>query len=236
MKRILNISVALLMGAAISGCRKPHRPPPLEQMALTARFFRSVSENQSEQAIRQGRKLLLLSPESVHISALIALQEANDTIGEAQNAVENGDINRALEIIREGRNKHVGNRTFSEVYPQVFQLRNAGKLLKAMLKAKNSSSMRGARIAARSGLSLNMTPELEKYLADYELRGAAVAAREREKSRAAERAAQEAALRAKNEERTRRIRENRFSRDAARKSAEGERLRQQNRFPEPSGK
>ena len=53
-------------------------------------------------------------------------------------------------------------------YPKLVQLRNAEKLLIAMKNAKNASAMRGARIAARAGLSRNLTPQLRKYLQEYE--------------------------------------------------------------------
>lgn len=224
--------VCFAIAAVLCGCSEPHRTPPLEQMELTARFFRNVQANRSEQAIRQGKKLQMLMPDSSYISSLVALQEANDTIALVQEKIERGQINDALALIREGRRKHSGNRTFSQGYPKVFQLRNAEKLFRALPRAKNSSSMRGARIALRSGLSLNLTPELEKYLSDYELRGAALAAREKARVMAAERAAREAALKAKVDEKKRQANEARFVRETAEKTAEGERLRRENRFPE----
>ena len=79
---------------------------------------------------------------------------------------------------------------------------------------------------------MNLTPELEKYLSDYELRGAALAAREKAMVMAAERAAREAALKAKVDEKKRQANEARFVRETAEKTAEGERLRRENRFPE----
>ncbi|MBR7107393.1 MAG: hypothetical protein IKC89_03150 [Lentisphaeria bacterium] len=232
MKKFGVYSIVCLTAAVFCGCGKPHRTPPLERMELAAKFFRNIEENRSEQVIRQGRKLQMLMPDSTYISSLVALQEANYSIGEAQKEIERGQINKALEIIREGRRKHSGNRTFSQVYLKVFQLRNAEKLFRAMPRAKNSSGMRGARIALRSGLSLNITPELKKYLSDYELQGAALAAREKARTMAAERAARDAALKAKAEERKRKDKEARFARETAKKAAEGERLRRENRFPE----
>lgn len=216
----------------VSGCGDNHQPPPLDQMELTARFIRSVENGNTETAVRQGKKLLTLSPDAFYLAELIEIQEANDTVAEIQKLVNQGKIDQALQAVRNARRKYRTNRTFSEVYPQVSQLRNVSKIFRSLKRAKSSSAMRSARIAAQSGLSLNMTPELEKFLADYELRGAAVSARERADILAAERAAQEAALKIKQEETRRRAAEKKFEQETAKKSAEGERLRQKNQFPE----
>ena len=150
--------VCAAVAAVLCGCSEPHRTPPLEQMELTARFFRNVQENRSEQAIRQGKKLQLLMPDSSYISSLVALQEANDTIALVQEKIERGQINDALALIREGRRKYSGNRTFSQGYPKVFQLRNAEKLFRALPRAKNSSSMRGARIVFEPHTGIGKIP------------------------------------------------------------------------------
>ena len=218
-------AAAAAIGFFAGGCGEPRPVPPMERMELTARFFRSIEEKRSEQAIRQGRKLLAMDPDSSYIISLISLQEANDIIKETQDVLDKGDISRALDIVRQGRQRHPENRTFSAVYPQVYQLRNAGKLFKSLAGAKNASSMRGARIAVRAGLSRNMTPELDAFLSEYELRGAAMAAKEKADSIAAERAAQEAALKAKKDEATRKAENAQFIKETTEKHAEGERLR-----------
>ena len=226
------IFAALLIAGIISGCGEPHRPPPMEHIELTARFFRSVENGQSETAIRQAKKIQALVPDSNYISTLVAIQEANDTIAAAQNALERSDITLALQIIRAGRRKHSSNRTFGEVYPKINQLRNAKKLFRALVRAKNSSAMRSAQTAARVGLSMNMTPELKQFLAEYESRGSAAAAKEKAAVLAAERAARKAALQAKIEEEKRKAAEKQFVQEVNRKSAEGERLRRNNQFPQ----
>ena len=227
-----NIATAVLTAILFCACDKPHQAPPLEQMELTARFFKSIENKRSDAAVRQAQKLLSLDPDATYITNFIAIQEANDTIAAAQNALDRGDINKAVEIIRSGRRKHTENQTFSEVYPKVFQLRNARKLFKAMQRAKNASAMRGARIAAKAGLSMNITPELEKFLNAYETRGAKLAAAEKAQATAKEQAAKAAAKAAKAAEKKRKISEEKFSQETARKAAEGERLRQSNKFPQ----
>lgn len=228
----LNILGAILAGLFFAGCNEPHKAPPLEQMELTARFFNSIRNRRSDAAIRQANKLLAIDPDATYISNFIAIQEANDTIAEAQKALNNGDINKTVEIVRAGRRKHADNITFAEVYPKVSQLRNAKKLFQALSRAKNASAMRGARIAAKAGLSMNLTPELEKFLLEYEARGTKLAAKEKADAAAKERAAKRAAAKAAADEKQRKISEQKFSQETAKKSAEGERLRQNSKFPQ----
>ena len=227
-----NILSVLLAAMAFCGCKKEHQVPPLEQMELTARFFNSIKNRHPEVAVRQANKLLMLDPDASYITSLIAIQEANDTILAAQKALDKRDINRALEIIRAGRSKYADNRTFSEVYPKISQLRNAQKLFRSMARAKNASAMRSARIAAKAGLSMNITPELEKFLTDYEMRGMKLAEREKREAAARELAARETALAAQVAEKERKISEEKFSQETARKAAEGERVRKDNQFPQ----
>ena len=227
-----NILSVLLAAMAFCGCKKEHQVPPLEQMELTARFFNSIKNRHPEVAVRQANKLLVLDPDASYITSLIAIQEANDTILAAQKALDKRDINRALEIIRAGRSKYADNRTFSEVYPKISQLRNAQKLFRSMARAKNASAMRSARIAAKAGLSMNITPELEKFLTDYEMRGMKLAEREKREAAARELAARETALAAQVAEKERKISEEKFSQETARKAAEGERVRKDNQFPQ----
>lgn len=230
MKLLTNISAALLGIMFLAGCNEPHQPPPLDQMELTARFIRSIESGQADIAVRQGKKLLTIDPDAFYLADLIAVHEANDTIADIQNLIEQKKIDQAMQVVRDGRKKYRGNRTFNEIYPKVSQLRNTAKLFRALKRAKSSSAMRSARIAVQSGLSLNMTLELEKFLTDYEARGTAVANRERADILAAERAAREAARKSKIEEVKRRAAEKKFEQETARKSAEGERLRQNNKL------
>ena len=228
----LNILGVMLAGLFFAGCNEPHKAPPLEQMELTARFFNSIRNRRSDAAIRQANKLIALDPDASYISSLISIQEANDTIADAQKALNKGDINKTIEIVRAGRRKHADNATFAEVYPKVSQLRNAQKLFLAMSRAKNASAMRGARIAAKAGLSMNLTPELEKFLIEYEARGTKLAAKEKADAAAKELAAKKAAAKAAADEKQRKISEKKFSHETAEKSAEGERLRRDNKFPQ----
>ena len=227
-----NICAALIIAAAVTGCSDSHPAPPLEQMELTVRFFRSIENKQNDTAVRQARKLQALTPDAVYIDNLIVIQEANDTVIEIQKLIDQGDINQALQMIRKIRSQYRNNRTFNEVYPKISQLRNADRIFRGLQRAKNSTAMRSARIAAQSGLSLNMTPELERFLADYELRGAAVAAREKADTLAAERAAQEAVIKSRLEDARRKAAEKKFEKETAEKSAAGERLRRNNQFPQ----
>ena len=79
---------------------------------------------------------------------------------------------------------------------------------------------------------MNITPELEKFLTDYEMRGMKLAEREKREAAARELAARETALAAQVAEKERKISEEKFSQETARKAAEGERVRKDNQFPQ----
>lgn len=226
MKRIVILTIilsALLLSAA--GCSKrKHRQPPLERADLTVRFFKSIREKKSDLAVRQGRQLIAIDPSAEYIRDLISLQQSNDTIISAQKMVDQGKISDALKLVRENSKKYSDNHTLSDAYSRLLQLRNAERLLRAMSRARNSSSMRGARIAARAGLSLNMTPQLERFIVEYEKRETALAAQEKAQTRKAERAAKLAAEQAKLEDVKRKAEDKKFAAESAKKIAEGERV------------
>ena len=226
MKRIVILTIilsALLLSAA--GCSKrKHRQPPLERADLTVRFFKSIREKKSDLAVRQGRQLIAIDPSAEYIRDLISLQQSNDTIISAQKMVDQGKISDALKLVRENSKKYSDNHTLTDAYSRLLQLRNAERLLRAMSRARNSSSMRGARIAARAGLSLNMTPQLERFIVEYEKRETALAAQEKAQTRKAERAAKLAAEQAKLEDVKRKAEDKKFAAESAKKIAEGERV------------
>ena len=228
MKRIVILTIALCaLLLSLAGCAKrKHRKPPLERADLTVRFFKSIREKNSELAVRQGKQLLALDPSADHIRHLISLQQSNDAIVSAQKMIDQGKINDALKLVRENSAKHSDNHTLTEAYSRLLQLRNAERLLRAMHRARNSSSMRGARIAARAGLSLNMTPKLENFLTAYEKRESALAAQEKAMTRKAEEAAKLAAEQAKLEDIKRKAEDKKFAAESAKKIAEGERVSQ----------
>ena len=226
MKRIVILTIilsALLLSAA--GCSKrKHRKPPLERADLTVRFFKSIREKKSDLAVRQGRQLIAIDPSAEYIRDLISLQQSNDTIISAQKMVDQGKISDALKLVRENSKKYSDNHTLTDAYSRLLQLRNAERLLRAMSRARNSSSMRGARIAARAGLSLNMTPQLERFIVEYEKRETALAAQEKAQTRKAEKAAKLAAEQAKLEDVKRKAEDKKFAAESAKKIAEGERV------------
>ncbi|MBR2344574.1 MAG: hypothetical protein IKA71_02165 [Lentisphaeria bacterium] len=150
------------------GCGKEHKAPPTQKLELTVRFFRSIAKKNSVAAVQQGRKLYALDPKQDYILRLISIQESNESVFNAQTLIRQGRIQEALPIIASAAKQYPENRMLVSAYPKLVQLRNAEKLLIAMKNAKNASAMRGARIAARAGLSRNLTPQLRKYLQEYE--------------------------------------------------------------------
>lgn len=209
------------------GCSKPHQEPPTERLALTVRFFRSIASRDSAAAVRQGRKLYALAPDQDYILRLINVQESNDAVDNAQKLIRQGRINEALPIVAAAVKQYPHNRMLVSSYPKIIQLRNAEKLLAAMERAKSASAMRGARIAARAGLSRNMTPALQKHLDEYRKKENAATEAERKQTLATEKLADSDARRAAEAAKLRAADDKIFQKSAAEKSAAGERARQE---------
>ncbi len=227
MKKIILYFTFPALLLSLCGCKKPHPKPPTERVALTVRFFRSISSGDSAAAVRQGRKLYALAPEQDYILRLISIQESNDAVDNAQKLIRQGRINEALPVVAAAVKQYPHNRMLVSSYPQIIQLRNAEKLLAAMARAKNASAMRGARIAAQAGLSRNITPELRNFIDDYRKKENAATEAERAKALAAEKLADADARKAAEAAKLRAADEKIFQRTTAEKSADGERARQE---------
>lgn len=226
MRKIFTIVALAALSIGGIGCsRRPHSAPPTERLALTIRFFRSVQSGDSAAAARQGRKLYMLDTRQDYILHLVSVQESNEAVGEARKLLLKGRINEALPIVSRAIRQYPDNRTLVSTYPKLVQLRNAEKLLKAMRDARQSSAMRGARIAARVGLSRNLTPAFNSYLEAYEKRERQVAERERKTIEKADQKATVDAKAALDADRKRAEADAQFQQNTSAKAAEGERVR-----------
>lgn len=154
---------------AAAGCKK-HPELPRSRNDLVLRFFHSLKSNDANSAITQGRKLLAMEPSNTFIVQIIEVQECNQAVLTAQQKIDAGDINGALEILRECRRKYPENNTLPQLYAQINQLRHAKSLLLAMEHADTSEAMSSALTATRAGLSSNSTKALEQYFGNYEKR------------------------------------------------------------------
>lgn len=179
----------------IAGCSDEPPPLPTGRAELVIRFFKSVENNDVNSAMRQGIKLRSLDKHNENIVRLVEIQQCNAYINEAQKAVNAGDINKAVAVLRQGVSRYPDNVTLRELLPRVRQLRNARSLLEGMKKASNSIAMRSALTAARIGLYINTTPALNRYFDQYEKKILEVEKAEQLKARAeAEKRAKEEAL------------------------------------------
>lgn len=178
-----------------AGCSDEPPPLPTGRAELVIRFFQSVKNNDVNSAMRQGIKLRSLDKHNENIVRLVEIQQCNAYINEAQKAVNSGDINKAVAVLRQGVTQYPDNVTLRELLPRVRQLRNARSLLEGMKKASNSIAMRSALTAARIGLYVNTTPALNRYFDQYEKKILEVEKAEQLKARAeAEKRAKEEAL------------------------------------------
>ena len=156
-----------LMGLCNTGCKPNHAPPPLEKGKLVMRFFSSIEKGDYAAAARQGEKLSSMDKHNSSIVELIEIQQCNIYVKKAQEELDNGNLNDAMEIIQEGIESYPGNRTLPAYYSKLRQLRNAKRLINNMEKAKSSSAKTSALAAAVTGLSRNQTKELDTYFNNY---------------------------------------------------------------------
>ena len=188
-------AVVLLAIFCLCGCGEPVPPPPTEKAELVSRFFASINNKDVKSAMRQGVKLRSLDKHNENIIRLVEIQQCNAYVNAAQKAVNAGDINKAVAVLRQGVTQYPDNVTLRELLPRVRQLRNARSLLEGMKKASNSIAMRSALTAARIGLYINTTPALNRYFDQYEKKILEVEKAEQLKARAeAEKRAKEEAL------------------------------------------
>jgi hypothetical protein len=150
-----------------SGCKPNHAPPPLEKGKLVMRFFSSIEKGDYAAAARQGEKLSSMDKHNTSIIELIEVQQCNTYVKKAQDELDKGNLNDAMEIIQEGIESYPGNRTLPAYYSKLRQLRNAKRLIRNMEKAKSASAKTSALAAAVTGLSRNQTKELDNYFNNY---------------------------------------------------------------------
>ncbi len=230
MKKLMIFPTLMLSGVVIlssGGCSKPHKALHSERVALTVRFFESIAEKNSAAAARQGKKLYAINPSMEYILRLVSIQESNDAVGNAKKLIQQGRINEALPVVALAIKQYPDNRTLVTTYPKLIQLRNAEKLLKAMDRAKNASAMRGARIAAKAGLSRNITPVFKKYLDDYEKRENELAKMEKENLLASGKAVDAATIQAKKDDISREKINREFSEKTESLAKKGEQIRKE---------
>lgn len=191
--RLNNALPALIAAYYLCGCGDPAPQPPTEKAELVARFFASIDNKDVNAAMRQGVKLRSLDQHNENIIRLVEIQQCNAYIEAAQKKVNTGDIQGAITVLRKGVRLYPENIALREMLPRVRQLRNAQALLEGMRNATTSIAMRSALTAAKIGFSLNITPALQKYFAQYEKQISAAEIREEAEAAAKEKAEKEKA-------------------------------------------
>ncbi|MCQ2379695.1 MAG: hypothetical protein MJ025_02060 [Victivallaceae bacterium] len=163
-------STALLLCLfLVPGCeKKKHSAPPSARNDLVARFFSSLKNGDSASAVIQGRKIQDMDPANEFVRRLVEVQEANEAIRATQRMVNAGNIDGALKCINQALERNPNNSQIERVGRKMRQLRNAKTLMRNMALAESASEMSAAMAACSTGLMSNMTPELKKYLDQYE--------------------------------------------------------------------
>ena len=210
----------------LCGCeRKPHTPPPVERVALVVRFFNSMENKNFASAVRQGYNIFNLDRSQNNVQTLIYLQESNDAVIEAQKLIDQNKVNEALPVIEKALKLYPQNNTLESARIRLRQLRNAEYLLASMKKARSSSAMSSARSAAETGLSQNITPQLQAFFDNYKQLEAKQADFERKHTADSLEAATTAAEKAKAEDAAREAENLHFMQEMAKKTAISEKMR-----------
>ena len=200
----------------LCGCeRKPHTPPPVERVALVVRFFNSMENKDYASAVRQGYNIFNLDRTQNNVQTLIYLQESNEA----------DKVHKALPVIEKALKLYPQNNTLESTRAKLRQLRNAQSLIASMKKARTSSAMSSARSAAETGLSQNVTPQLQAFFDNYKQLEAKQADFERKHTADSLEAATAAAEKAKAEDAAREAENLRFMQEMAAKTAIGEKMR-----------
>lgn len=168
MKRLIFTFTILTASLLLAGgCGRKHPAPPLERSELVLRFFRNIQQNRPQVAVQQGRKLEIHLYDKNLITSLIALQQSNSYLSEAQQALNRLDHADAEKAIRAGLKKYPDNRTLRQAEQKLKQLRPLSRLFADMENAKSAPAMAAALTAATASLGSNITPEAENYFARY---------------------------------------------------------------------
>ncbi|MBR7131713.1 MAG: hypothetical protein IKC82_07005 [Lentisphaeria bacterium] len=226
MNKFITIPIITILLAA--GCGKSEHPdPPVERVGLAVRFFKSMAKRDAGIAVRQGKNLLALDRSQNNIRTMIAIQESNQAIADAQKLLDEGKVDQALQVIDRRLQEFPDNYALAGTRAKLRQLRNAEKLLNDMKRARNAAAMSGARSAAETGLSQNTTTKLADFFRKYEAKEKKIAALERKNTQASLDAASDAAERAKAEDARREAENLAFMQEMAEKTGESEKMRKE---------
>lgn len=164
-----------------AGCGRNHPAPPMERSELILRFFKSMESGDAVSATEQGMKLHAMDSGNDYVLKLVAIQQSNSYLKQAQEALNNGDADGALQILEEGIRAYPMNGTLKLARREVRGLRNVPALLAHLRQARGGSSaaMLAALNAAETGLPAQLTPAIQEYLRVYREEATAKAAAER---------------------------------------------------------
>lgn len=227
MKKILTYILPLSL-ILICGCeRKEHTPPPVERVALTTDFFKSAGENRSADAVFYGKTILRRNPSFNHVQSLISIHESNEAMGKAQLYLDQGKVNEAYNVVFKALKLYPDNEVLKRTRRKIEQLKSAEAYFAEIKRARSAAAISEARETIQSGLSLNMTPELQTYLARQARRERLLTRKEQQNTLAVLEEASKAAEKAKEEDAAREAENIRFMEEMADMSEEGQKMREE---------
>ncbi|MBR7140156.1 MAG: hypothetical protein IKD44_11495 [Lentisphaeria bacterium] len=165
MKYLLYILPVLLV--VCTGCSPEVPPPPVERNDLVVRFFRSLRNNSSESAALQGQKIYAMDKRNYFVQRLVAVQQANNYIRQAQRALNAGDLKRSIKELESGLQRFPNNNQLHTQLDKLRKLRHAERHFIAMRSAPNPVAMNSALAAAQAGLEGLESPKLTLFFTNY---------------------------------------------------------------------
>lgn len=157
----------VLLILAGTGCTPDVPPPPLERNDLVVRFFRSLRNGEGVPAALQGQKLYLMDKRNYFLVRLVAIQQANNHVRDAQRALNAGNLEKAINELESGLRRFPDNPRLHKELDMLRKLRHAEKHFIAMRSAPNPAAMNSALAAAQAGLSGLESPQLAAFFAEY---------------------------------------------------------------------
>ena len=123
---LLGIAALMLTGCSDSEVVPPD--PPLGDIQLLARMFRSMQSQDYIAAVEQFKKYRMTNGENLMFDNISAALSSNRVVAEAQQMLDKGNLQSALEIIRHGKLANPLNTDIDKAYSKLLfieELNNA---------------------------------------------------------------------------------------------------------------
>jgi len=139
------LPMLLLAAFLITGCEKKRvADPPTARAELTTRLYDALQDKRYEEALAIIDKLLASDPDDVDLLEMQIRVTANMHTVQIQQAVDDGDLDKALQLLREARKKHPAIRQFLDMEEEITALTELRDAAGTLANAKTIPELRKA--------------------------------------------------------------------------------------------